>query len=52
VGFARSANPLNRGHGLQICAIGIPETKLILQSIINENWKYKIQAKDLLKQLN
>jgi len=30
----------------------IPETKLILQSIINENGKYKIQAEEMLKKLN
>jgi len=30
----------------------IPETKLILQSIINENGKYKIQAEEMLNKLN
>ncbi|MCF8298500.1 MAG: hypothetical protein K9J13_13210 [Saprospiraceae bacterium] len=30
----------------------IPEAKLLLQSIINENGKYKIQANEMLKQLN
>ena len=30
----------------------IPETKLILQSIINENGKYKIHAEEMLKKLN